>query len=118
MTPVSFPERIDVFRSLPAFIYGSPSSYSDVVLSQDPPVTNLAVYYPPSQYLSLGSTANVDASTEVVVQEVGQGKCISSLDRIEEKPVSTPASYINMFLLLVPPCAILTLYLAYVSRQE
>jgi len=115
MTQVSFLEQIeDVFSFSPAFI-DSPRSYSDVVFPPNPPVTDLIVYYPTSQYSNLGSATSVNASTEVVAQEVRQEKCFMSLDWDEEKPVSTPASYFNIFLLLAPPCAILTLYLAYVS---
>ena len=116
MAPVSFPERIDVFSSLSAFI-ASPPFHSDVAPSPDLPFTDLVVYYPPSQFSNSGSAVSVNVPTEVVVQEVGQEKSLSSLDRIKEKPGSTPTSYTNMFLLLVPPCAILTLYLACVSRQ-
>jgi len=116
MTPVSFLEQIeDVFSFSPAFI-GSPPSYSDIVPPSNPPVTDLVAYYPTSQYSNLGSAASMNVSTGVVVQEVGQEKCFTSLDWDERKPVSTPASYFNIFLLLAPPCAVLTLYLAYVSH--
>ena len=118
MTPVSFLEQIeDVFSFSPAFI-DSPPFYSDIMLPSNPPVTDLIAYYPTSQHSNLGSAASVNVSTDVVVQEVGQEKCFRSLDWNEEKPVSTPASYFNIFLLLAPPCAVLTLYLAYVSHQR
>ena len=117
MTPGSFLDRIeDVFSYSPAFI-GSPPSYSDVVLPSNPPVTDLIAYYPTFQYSNSGSAASANASTGVVVQEVGQEKCFTAFDW-DEKPVSTPASYFNIFLLLAPPCAILTLYLTYVSLRR
>jgi len=116
MVPASFLEQIEVFSTSPAFT-GLSSFHSDVVLPPDPPVADLVVYYPSSQYPNLGSVVSVNVSP-VVVQEVCQEKCLSSLGGDEENPVSTPASYFNMFLLLVPPCAILTLYLAYVSHRR
>ena len=116
MTRASFLERIeDAFSFSPAFV-DPPSFYSDIVFSPNPSVTDLVVYHPPSQHSILGPVASMDASTEVVVQEVDQEKCSLSLNEGEEKPVSTSAAYFNMFLLLVPPCAILTLYLTYVSH--
>jgi len=118
VAPASFLERIeDVFSFSPAFI-GSPTFYSGVMLSLNPPITDLVVYYTPSQHSNLGSAAGTNVSTEVAILEVGQEKCFPSLDWDEEKPVSTPASYFNIFLLLAPPCVILTTYLAYVSRQR
>ena len=104
VTPVSFLE--DVFSFSPAFVDSS-SFYSDVAFSSSPAVTDLVVYYPPSQYSASGSAANVDVSAEIVVQ-AGD----------EENPMSTPAAYFNIFLFLVPPCAILTLYLTYVSPRR
>jgi hypothetical protein len=112
LAPVSLVQQMeDAFSFSPAFV-GSPSFYSDVVFTPSPAVTDLAVYYPPFQPSDSGSAASANVLAEVVVQEVGQERCFPSLNR-DEKPVSTPA-YFNIFLLLAPPCAILTLYLTYV----
>jgi len=118
VTPVSFLEQIeDVFSFSPVLV-DSPPFYPDIVLPPNPPVTDLIAYYPTSQYSNLGSAASVNVSRGVVIQDVGQEKCFISLDWDQKKPVSTPASYFNIFLFLAPPCAILTLYLAYVSPRK
>jgi hypothetical protein len=116
VAPVSFLEHIEDLFSFPPNFIDSPSSHSDVISSPSLGATDLVVYYPPFRYLKLGSAENVDMLAEVA-QEVGREKCLSSLTRDEEKPVSTPVAYFNLFILLVPPCAVLTLYLTYVSRQ-
>ena len=109
VAPVSFLQQIeDVFSSSPAFV-DSHSFYSDVIFSPSPAVTDLVVCYPPFQH------ANVSA--EVIIQEVDQENRFTSSHRDEEKPDSTPAAYFNIFTLLAPVCAILTLYLTYVSHQ-
>ena len=114
---VSFLGRIeDAFSFSPALIE-SLSFYSDVVFSSSPVVTDLVVYSPPSQYSDLGSAASMNVST-VVVHEVDQGRRFPSLNGDEEKPVPTPTAYFNIFFLLAPSCAILTLYLTYVSLQR
>lgn len=117
VAPVSFLRQIeDVFSSSPASI-DSHSFYSDVVFSSSPAVTDLVAYYHPFQDASLGSAASANVSAEVVAQGVGQKKRCPSPNRDEEKPASALATYFNLFLLLAPPCAILTLYLTYVSHR-
>ena len=117
VAPVSFLEQTeDVFSSSPAFI-DSPSFYSDVI-SPNSAITDLAIYYPPSQLSNLGSAASLNVSAEVAVQEVGQKECSPSSNWDEEKPVSAPTAYFSLFLLLASPCAVLTLYLTYVSRHR
>jgi len=117
VTPVSFLRQTeDVFSSSPAFI-DSPSFYSDIIFSPSPNVTELGFCYPPFQYANFGSAADAKVSAEIAMQEVGQEKRLPSSNRGEEKPVPTPAAYFNTFSLLAPLCAILTLYLTYVSHQ-
>ena len=116
VAPVSFLEQIEDVFSSPAFIDSS-SFYSDVI-STSPAVTDLVIYYPPSQLSNLGSATSLNVSAEVAVQEVGQKKCSPSSNWDEEKPVSTPTAYFSLFLLLASPCAVLTLYLTYVSRHR
>ena len=117
MAPVSLIQQIeDVFSISPPTPVDSPSFYPDVVFSPSPAVTDLVVYYPPFQFSNLGSVASANRSAELVVRAAGQVECLPSLDRDEEKPVSNNAAYFNIFLLLAPPCAILTLYLTYVSH--
>jgi len=115
VAPVSLVRQIEDAFSFSTALIDSPSFYSDVVFSPSAAVIDLVVYYPSFQYSNLGSAANPNLSAEVVVQAVGQEKCFPSLNRDEEKPMSTLAAYFNIFLLLAPPCAILTLYLTYVS---
>jgi len=118
VAPVSFLRQIeDVFSFSPAFI-DSPSFYSDVVFSPSPAVTNLAVCLTPSQHLNSGFAENANISGGAVVWEIGQERCFLALSSDEENPVSTPATYLNIFFLLAPPCALLTLYLTYVSHQR
>jgi len=117
VAPVSFLQQTeDVFSSSPAFI-DSPSFYSDVIFPPNPNVTELVVCYPPFQHANFGFAANANVLAEIAIQEVGQEKRLSSSNRNEEKPVPTPAAYFNTFSLLAPLCAILTLYLTYVSHQ-
>ena len=117
VAPVSLIQQIeDVFSISPPTPVDSPSCYPDVVFSLSPAVTDLVVYYYPFQFSNLGPVASANRSAELVVREVGRVGCFSSSKRDEEKPVSNPASYFNIFLLLAPPCAILTLYLTYVSH--
>ena len=117
MAPASFLRQIeDIFSSSPVFI-DSPSFYSDIIFSPGPVVTDLVVCYPPFQHANFGCTASADVSAGEVIQEVGQEKCFPSSNRDEEKPVPTPAAYFDIFSLLAPLCAILTLYLTYVSHQ-
>ncbi|KAF9646533.1 hypothetical protein BDM02DRAFT_3000697 [Thelephora ganbajun] len=112
--PASFLRQIeDVFPFSPTST-DSPPFYSDVVFSPSPAVTDLSVYYPPFQYSNLGSAASANGSAESVVREIGRGKCFLPLNR-DGKPMSTPAAYFNIFLLLAPPCVILALYLTYSS---
>lgn len=116
VAPVSFLQQIeDAFSFSPVFI-GSPSFYSDIGFSPTPAVTDRAIYYPLFQHLDSGPGANSNVSGGVFAWEIGQEKCSLSPTRDEEKPVSTPAAYLNMFLFLAPPCALLTLYLTYVSH--
>lgn len=115
VAPVSFLQQIeDAFPSVPAFI-DSPSFYSDIVFSPDPAVIDLVVYHPASQHTNPGSAASANVSSEPVIREVCQQERSSSL-KGDEKPVSTSATYFNLFLFLAPPCAALTLYLTYVSH--
>jgi len=116
VAPVSFLQQIeDVFSFSSAFV-DSPSLHSDVVLSSGPAVTDLVVYYPPFLYLNLDPATNGNALAELAIRGAGQEKCFPSLHGDGEKPVSTPVAYLNIFLLLAPPCAILTLYLTCVSH--
>lgn len=117
VTPVSFLQQTeDVFSSSPAFT-DSPSFYSDIIFSSSPNVTELAFCYPPFQCANFGPAANAIVPAEIVMQEVGQEKHLLPSNRGEEKPASTPAAYFDTFSLLAPLCAILTLYLTYVSHR-
>lgn len=116
MAPVSLIQQIDVFSLSPTLV--DPRSFdSDVAVSTAPAITDLAVYRPSFQYSSFGSTTSANVSTESVVQEVGQDKCVWSLNENEEKPVLNAATYSNIFLSLATSCAVLTLYLTYVSHS-
>jgi len=116
VAPVSFFQQIeDAFSFSPDFI-GLPSLYSDTVLSPSPAVTDSVVYYTPFQYSKIGPAAGANVSAGLAVRRAGQEKCFPPLNGDGEKPVPTPSAYFNIFLLLAPPCAILTLYLTYVSR--
>jgi hypothetical protein len=93
----------------------STSFYTDIVFAPSPAVTDLDVYHPPFQHSTLDFAASTSASAGLGVQEVGQEKCFPSLNGNEEKPTPASTPYSNAFLLLALPCAILTLYLTYVS---
>ena len=113
--PVSFLQQIeDIFSSSPTLI-DSPSFYSDVTFSPTPVITDSAVCCPPFQRVNFGSAASTNVSADVFIQEIGQEKCFPSSNRGGENPASTSAAHFNIFLLLAPLCAILALYLAYVS---
>lgn len=116
VAPVSFLQRIEYAFPLSPASINSPSFYSDVVFSPSPTVTELAVYYPPFRHVNLSPPASPEISA-AVTQEVDQEKRFPSLNS-DEKPAPTPTAYFNIFLFLVPPCAILTLYLTYVSHQR
>lgn len=112
VTPVSFLQQIeDAFSSLPAFT-DSPSFYSDIVFSPGPAVPDSVVYHPAFQHTNPGSAESGDISSESAVREQEPFSPLNG----GERPVSTSATYFNLFLFLAPPCAALTLYLTYVSR--
>lgn len=117
VAPVSFLQQIeDVFSFSPALV-DPPSFYSDIVFSPHPGVTDMVVCYSSIQHTNLSCVAGQSVSGEETVRKAGQEQRILPLNRDMEKPASTPVAYFNIFLFLASPCAILTLYLAYVSHH-
>lgn len=111
VAPVSFLQQIeDAFSSFPAFT-DSPSFYSDIIFSPAPAVPDLVNSHGAFQHTNPGSAKSGGISSELAVTEE---EYFSSLNW-SEKPVSTSSTYFNLFFLLAPPCAALTLYLTYVS---
>ena len=115
VAPVSFIQQIEDAFSFSSASIDSPSFYIDIIFTPSLTVTDLDVYHPPFQHSTLDFAASTSASGGLVVQEVGQEKCFPFLNRSEEKPTPASTPYSNAFLLLALPCAILTLYLTYVS---
>lgn len=95
----------------------SPSSPNETVFFPSPVATDWVFFYFPFQYSHFDSRESTNRSTESTIWAGGQDKCFSSLERDEEESVLNPVSYFNILLLLVPPCAIFTVYLAYVSHS-
>jgi len=115
MAPVSLVQQIeDVFSISSAFV-DSPSSHSDIGFSPSLTFDDLVVYSPSFQsaYLSSGTR---DFSEESAVQEVDRDGCFSLWSGDEQNLVSNPAARFDIFLLLALPCAIVVLYMTYVSR--
>ena len=117
MAPVSLVQQIeDVFSLSSAFVDLS-SSHSDIGFSPSLTVHDLVVYSPSFQPAGLGSAMR-NTSEESVVREVDRDGRFLLLSEGEAKPASDPAARFDIFLLLALSCAIIVLYLTYVSRPR